>query len=161
MVPQHAIVLDSGPQDGYTDTRHLLFNWDILRLRVSGEMPVSETEHLVMCPFLCQRRKPSQALPHMSLVRTKLHDILVCMKNPPTHPGLLCLNTWCLADCMSEQFEKMIDALEAGDLVEGVCHWGQALRSRRHSPSFSSLCASLLPVSHDQLGSCCCCWDAK
>lgn len=29
-----------------------------------------------------------QVLPRMSLVRTKLDDILVCMRNPPTHPGV-------------------------------------------------------------------------
>ena len=88
-------------------------------------MSVSEAEHFIMCPFLCQRRKPSQALPHMSLVRTKLYDILVCMKISLPTQGLMRLNTCCLSDCVSEQFEKIIEALEVGELVEGCAIGGR------------------------------------
>ena len=45
------------------------------------------------------------------------------MKNVPQ--GLMRLNTCCLSDCVSEQFEKIIEALEVGELVEGCAIGGR------------------------------------
>lgn len=111
--------------------------------------------------FPLSKKGTFQVLPRMSLVRTKLDDILVCMRNPPTHPGahsfeylvLSWLCVWTVGeDCRS---------FRSWRLGGGSVSLGQALRFHSSTLSFSSLYVSLLPVSHEQLGSCYCFWDAK
>lgn len=92
LIPRYVWLLGSWPQDGCTDTSHRLpWLWHLKAQ--SRETAVSEAEDFAMWPFLYQRRKPSQALSHMPLVRTKLTLWLEGEILPP-HLKVTCFNTW-------------------------------------------------------------------